>query len=311
MILDVVAMNALTGWIDVSVSMTIISCVICVLGFLCNSASLWCLAKCRRINLATRVQLMIVFGILLTISTLTLPGIIAINFSDYRAGDLPNKLQMTCLTVHSVLFQMERIVFSFIAVTRLLAVWKPQLYQKTAKVSVVVIVVVFFLAYSLVSWPLVVFVATETIDDEESQRYVLSGWRNFNLLLPFGLTILAYFFMMVSMALQRHKLKKRNESAPTTGEHVSFTIRVVLFANLLLDGPHIAIHLLEDKYIALPIMHTVFNSHLIIEPLLFVGLNPHYRRAVLHLTMPCLPHCGQPTTPSTTAVSTDLVGTQL
>nr|XP_053656275.1 uncharacterized protein LOC128705054 [Cherax quadricarinatus] len=71
-------------------------------------------------------------------------------------------------------------------------------------------------------------------------------------------------------------------------DHVIVTINVVVLTNLLLDGPHMMVHLVAKRGIPSFIIHMVFYLHLVIDPVVFVGLNKHYQKALLCCLHTCL-----------------------
>lgn len=102
----------------------------------------------------------------------------------------------------------------------------------------------------------------------------------------FALTIIS----LLQLVRQGHRLRPFKRKEGTVNDHVSFTVTVVLLTHLLVDGPHITVHPMPNQPLASIITHMIFYLHLVLDPLILVGLNVHYRRKLLWRLKVLLPH---------------------
>ncbi|XP_045620733.2 uncharacterized protein [Procambarus clarkii] len=285
------------GWVIAS---TYGKCFVSVLGAVGNSMSLWCLVKCGRTNKATKFLLCFFFSILLGVCVVTLPSISFVNharaFCQYEW--VPEGFYITTSIFSTFLIQFERVNFTAISVFRCVAVWEPHVFHKVSRVSIVLIMEAVLAFYVVLPWLLGVILSHGDVHydgkvsqvkfGEKSLNDMVYRWYGVNYTTTFLATLLAYILLIVAIVRREKRAGERTTDA--TMDHVSFTIQVILLANLLLDGPHVIVHLLEGQRLANIIIHMIFNLHLVIDPAVFVGLNVHYRSAVLHRIKTCVPH---------------------
>lgn len=287
----------LAPWVMASTVETII---ICVFGALGNSASLWCLIQCKRMNTAIKIQLGSFFTLLFTVCVVTLPGKVFVYYvSVFCRKDLLNQTFKTSIsTANSIVAQMERVNFTFAAVYRLVAVRWPHRYKQIATVRVVVASeVIAFLCVLLpwiIMWFLQIFPSGRSwmnlnfSNKKSSLSQLAAGFAATSYILPLVVCLLAYLVMMFTLTFQKKKELKASRSKT---EQLSYAIRVLILVNILLDAPHVIIHLvtLPRGHLSIVIIHMIFNLHLLVDSLIFIGLNPSYRRALMQLFKRCLP----------------------
>ncbi|XP_042241267.1 C-C chemokine receptor type 8-like [Homarus americanus] len=278
-----------------------LKCIISFFGTLGNATSLWCLVQCRKTNPAVRIHLVFVFSVLLGICLITLPGVTFINYISAfcKVESVPQGLRIFFSISNSVLLQIDRINFTAIAGFKMIAVFSPHRYQSVTKLMVVVLEV-FICTYALLPWLFGIFqdfqyatyngrfMAVDFGHRNSTLNNVIYIWYGVNYCLPFLLTLVAYLLMTASMIHQKQNLGMCAVSASTM-DHVTYTLRVVLLTNLVLDGPHVIVHQLQEQRLASIITHMIFYLHLLIDPLVFVGLNLHYRRLLLRRLAKSIP----------------------
>ncbi|XP_068229269.1 uncharacterized protein [Palaemon carinicauda] len=106
----------------------------------------------------------------------------------------------------------------------------------------------------------------------------------YNFLIPFLITLTAYSLMAVTILYQKFKTKTLGKT-----DHVTFTIQFIILIDLLLDAPHAIAHFTRAKRATMTIVHMIFHMHLVIDPLIFLFLNPHNRRVILETARGSLP----------------------
>ncbi|XP_068236562.1 uncharacterized protein [Palaemon carinicauda] len=274
---------------------------IAAVGAVGNIASLWSLFRCRKTNIAAKIQLGTFFGVQLIVCLLTLPGFSYVKKLALlcQAGDLPMGLKLLFLFTHTLFLPIERINFTAMAIMRLIAVRWPHHYKKFAQVKVVVVLEIILFLYVLSPW--LVSFAIELhnmypIEDQMTVTFSLGKGptiRNIylvhgiNHLFPTFASLLAYSLMMYTMIRQKQTMGIRNDKNTTTMDHVAYTIRLVILVNLLLDVPHTLAHLMRVSQVPSLIIHSIFYMHLALDPFIFVGMNAHYRKALFASIRSC------------------------
>lgn len=76
-------------------------------------------------------------------------------------------------------------------------------------------------------------------------------------------------------------------------DHVVRSTRLVILVNLLIDCPHVILHMIPNEGIPSVIVHMIFFHHLTLDPIIFVASNPSYRLAMLKLLHRSLPQIFQ------------------
>ncbi|XP_064121073.1 uncharacterized protein LOC135225663 isoform X2 [Macrobrachium nipponense] len=269
-----------------------------ILGAIVNALSLWCLWKCRRTGNAIKLQLALVFILLFLLATVILPGEGWINYLDFfcRSEKIRDSTTIFFLLASGFILQLERMNISSVAIYRFIAVKFPQLYKRMTQVKVVAALEVIIFIYISIPY-LIGFTQPMTVARfEDGNQYVKFGQRNstvakvvyrmyaYNFLIPFLITLTAYSLMAVIILYQKFKTKTLGQT-----DHVTFTIQLIILIDLVLDAPHAIAHFTRAKRSNMTIVHMVFHMHLIIDPLIFLFLNPHNRRVVVETARGSLP----------------------
>lgn len=100
-----------------------------------------------------------------------------------------------------------------------------------------------------------------------------------------------YFFLQ--MMVRRRKAEQNSGLRPSCNDQVNLAVGALILTNLLLDGPHIIVHILAipSKDLAFILIHVVYRLHIALDPFIFIGLNLHYRRKILRRGLACCPAC--------------------
>ncbi|KAK7066852.1 hypothetical protein SK128_002046 [Halocaridina rubra] len=92
--------------------------------------------------------------------------------------------------------------------------------------------------------------------------------------IPILISLIVNAFMIYTMIRRKQLLVECDNS--NAKDHITHTVTVLLLVNLLLDVPHVISHTLESTGIPSLAIHILFHSHVVIDPVIFVGMNPHY-----------------------------------
>ncbi|KAK7079175.1 hypothetical protein SK128_001479 [Halocaridina rubra] len=292
----------LSGWIFAALGEEI---ALCVVGAASNLIAVWCLIECQRTGRAIKLQMLCIFSLLLGICIATLPIVSFFYYSrsfcleDY----VSEEVKFFFSILNSMLLQGERLNFSAMAIFRLIAVCRPNNYQKMVTTRVVKLLQLGIFLYIVPPW-IVVGVMQKfeishesgsvmrlNVKDHDSNMFILlTALYGLNYCLPFFITFVAYSTMMIYIAKQNRTVKLRTRiSSANTMDHVASTIRIVILTNLLLDAPHIVVHLLQDVELASIITHMVFFCHIVLDPIIFVTMNQNYRQILGKKILKCIP----------------------
>ncbi|XP_064120650.1 uncharacterized protein LOC135225248 [Macrobrachium nipponense] len=268
-----------------------------IFGAIVNALSLWCLWKCHRTCCAIKLQLALVFILLFLSATVILPGKGWINYLDFHClGEkIEDSTTIFFLFASGFILQLERMNISSVAIYRFIAVKFPQLYKRMTQVKVVAVLEVIVFIYISIPY-LIGFTQPMTVARfEDGNHYVKFGQGNstvakvvfriysYNFLIPFLITLTAYSLMAIIL-YQKFKTKTLGQT-----DHVTFTIQLIILIDLVLDAPHAIAHFTRAERSNMTIVHMVFHMHLIIDPLIFLFLNPHNRRVVVETARGSLP----------------------
>ena len=86
-------------------------------------------------------------------------------------------------------------------------------------------------------------------------------------------------------------------------DYVVRSTTLIILVLLVMDFPHIVLHIFPEKELPSVIIHMVFMHYLNVVPIIFVAYNPYHRRAVLRLLHRCLPPAIRRVLPKPTTAS--------
>lgn len=74
-------------------------------------------------------------------------------------------------------------------------------------------------------------------------------------------------------------------------DQISLSLCVLILMNLLLDVPHITMHLMGVNWTepSFVIVHAIYRLHFALDPVVFVGLNQRYRQKALQRAFSLVP----------------------
>ena len=287
--------------IKTGISYFILNFAIAVFGTYWNASALWCLSKCDKTSVAAKIQLMTFFSFQFLVCALSLPGFSYVKLMALlcRAHELSRDVKLFFLFSHTVFLPMERMNFAVMAVMRLFAVRWNRGYKRFVQTRNVVILELFIFAFVISPWIVSFFIGLYKRYPIEEQMTVSFSFGKspaiqglylihaINHLFPTFVSFIAYSLMMYTMIKKKMmffgRAKTRTSKSlhsTTVMENVAYTIRLLILVNILLDLPHTLSHLLKVSQIPSLIIHSIFYSHLTFDPLIFVGMNIHYRNLI-------------------------------
>ena len=276
----------------------ILNFAIAVFGAFGNASALYCLSKCDKTSVAAKIQLMTFFSFQFLVCVLSLPGFSYVKLMALlcRAHELSRDVKLFFLFSHTVFLPMERINFAVMAVMRLFAVRWNRGYKKFVQTRNVVILEVFIFTFVISPWIVYFLIGLYKRYPIEEQMTVSFSFGKspaiqvlylihaINHLFPTFVSFIAYSLMMYTMIKKKMMFFGRASAATGTTttimENVAYTIRLLILVNILLDLPHTLSHLLKVSQMPSLIIHCIFYSHLTFDPLIFVGMNIHYRNLI-------------------------------
>ncbi|KAG0730424.1 hypothetical protein GWK47_028288 [Chionoecetes opilio] len=273
-----------------------------VLGSIGNVYCVCCLYQCKRTKPAIRFQLMCVFSYMLACCLITQPIVSFIYYtSAFCLYPIGPRVKFLFSTLNSIVLQLERASLATVAVFRMVAVCWPQRQTQWSRMKVVVPLQVGLVLYTVCGWLIYgaltgfmllhgdgsvmhmnVFNAGSSIVKLNTAVYVLYY------AVPFLVTLVASVIIIVR--LRRQEQVMASGSDPFVTKVVRSTSLVIL-VNLVMDCPHLVMHLLQDVNIPSVIIHMIFFHHLTINPVIFVATNSVYRQDALALLHRLLQVC--------------------
>ena len=274
--------------------------VIAVFGAFGNLCSLWCLFKCDKTSSAAKLQLVTFFGFQFLVCVLSLPGFSYVKLMALlcRANELSMEIKLFFLISHTIFLPMERMNFAIMAIMRLFAVRWNNGYKKFVQMPNVICLEIFIFLFIISPWIVYFSIGIHKIYPIEDQMTVSfsSGKSSIirglylihaiNHLFPTFISFIAYSLMIYTMIKKKMVVFFGRATALTKSksssiiENLSYTIRLLILVNILLDLPHTLSHLLKVSQIPSLFIHCIFYSHLTFDPLIFVGMNVYYRNLI-------------------------------
>lgn len=271
-----------------------------LLGAIGNSCCVWCLLQCKITKPAIRFQLLCVFSLMLACSVITLPIVTFMYYNNtFCRSFISPEVKFWFSAINSIVLQMERASFATVAVFRMIAVCWPQMYTKWSKMNVVVKLQAGLIVYTVPMWLVYGALTGFKLLPGGGSVMHMSDHRFGSSILylnitvyvlyytvPFLVTLIASIIMIICLRQQEQILGSVGDSSV---DHVVRSTSLVILVNLLIDCPHVIIHMIPDDGVPSVLIHMIFFHHLMFDPIIFIFSNPTYRWAVLRLLQQRLP----------------------
>ncbi|XP_042875810.1 uncharacterized protein LOC122255648 [Penaeus japonicus] len=262
----------------------------CIVGSVGSGLSLWCLVSCKRIKSGMKLQLCLFFSLLFLINLVAMPGAAVAELLAVQCHQFTPTVHLGQVALYTIAATMERNACALLAVYRFAAVCWPHKYQVLSHQLVVAVLNGIVLGGVMLLW-LVVFLKQDLdeLDVNNPSLYDMGRELYFGILLtPMVVAFVAYVAMISVITYRKHSMGEQERERPSMREQVYFAVGVLIVINLLLDGPHIILHLMgiPSKDLAFIVIHVVYRLHFALDPIIFIGLNAQYRRKVLLLALP-------------------------
>ncbi|XP_047469937.1 uncharacterized protein LOC125025771 isoform X1 [Penaeus chinensis] len=280
------------GWFTTALVIQLSTCFFGVIG---SSLSLWCLLTCKCIQTGMKIQLGLFFAVLLLLCAVAMPGAVVVEYQSWLCYEEAPNLRIAFVGLYTIAVALERNIFAGIAVYRLVAVCFPQKYKVLTRWTVVTVVETLICAGVLALWiPIFLNQDVQAVDLNNPSSYSMGLVLYYLVFLfPIFVCVFAYAILIVVMMVRRHKAKESSGLRPSYNDQVNVAVGALILTNLLLDGPHIIVHILgiSSRALAFILIHVVYRLHLALDSFIFIGLNLHYRRKVLRRALTCCPVC--------------------
>lgn len=280
------------GWFTTALVIQLITCVFGVIG---TSLSLWCLLTCKRIQTGMKIQLGLFFTFLLLLCAVAMPGAVVVEFRSWLCWEESPALRLGFVGLYTIAVALERNIFAVIALYRLVAVCFPQKYKVLSRWAVVTAVDACVCAGVLALWiPIFLRQDAQAVDLNNPSSYSMGLVLYYMVFLfPIFVCVFAYAILIIVMMVRRRKAEQNSGLRPSCNDQVNLAVGALILTNLLLDGPHIIVHILAipSKDLAFILIHVVYRLHIALDPFIFISLNLHYRRKILRRGLACCPAC--------------------
>ncbi|XP_063587608.1 uncharacterized protein LOC134764865 [Penaeus indicus] len=291
----------IAGWKTGALAVEVLTSALGVVG---SGLSLWCLMNCRRIQGGMKLQLFLFFSLLLLTNSVAMPGAAVAELWAVQCRQASAVVSFGLIAFYTIAATMERNAFALMAGYRLVAVCWPHKYKMLSLRLVVALLNGFVLGGVVILW-LVVF-AEQDLDDLDVNNP--SGYKMGRelyiaiLFTPMVAALIAYVTVIVVITFRKQFAGELERGRPSMREQVSFAVGILIITNLLLDLPHMVVHLMgiPSRALSFILIHVIYRLHLALDPFIFIGANLHYRRKVLLLA---IPRCSLPKASTTGASS--------
>ncbi|XP_042860064.1 uncharacterized protein LOC122245951 [Penaeus japonicus] len=237
----------------------------------------------------TKIQLCLLFGVNLFVCSLALPGTLAVEVLFLQGRGAERVTEVAFVALYAISCCVEQLALTVVAVYRLIAVCFPSRYNLWSRPTVVLAV-----ETTLVLPAVVLLVSAFSVLDSHVINLSSSVegkvlYSTFYLL-PTAITLASYCTVIILMASRRWA-SGSGEARPGRWDQVSLSLSVLILMNLLLDVPHITMHLLHagGEKLRFLTVHAIYRLHFALQPIVFVGLNARYRQKALKAVLALVP----------------------
>ncbi|XP_027228139.2 G-protein coupled receptor 183 [Penaeus vannamei] len=264
-----------TWALGVELTTCVLGAVGCVIGFCC-------LRACEKIKVGMKIQISLIFTVSFIVCTVALPGYA---IADYWTicWQIKGTSVLAFLIFYSVSVNIVRNYFTVLAIYRFLAVCFPIRYQQFSQRRVVTGIVVTVTVCIVLAWSTLYIIQDySNVDVNNRSSYYLGRILfYFSLVIPFTVTVIAYFALALFVIYR--KLFITQPQGIHRRDQIAESVSILILMNLLLDVPHITVHLSDTSSndVSYIIVHMVYHLRFVFDSFLFVCLNKRYRLMVL------------------------------
>ncbi|XP_047481138.1 uncharacterized protein LOC125033566 isoform X2 [Penaeus chinensis] len=243
--------------------------LVCACGVLGSIVCLWCLKTCDKTQAGTKIQLCSLFAANAFLCSLALPGAAVLELLFLQARRAEPATELAFVALYYIAACIDQMTLAVIAVYRLIAVCFPLKYKLWSRSTVVVAVEVALTLPAVLTLTLAFLFL--------SRLY----WMCFvsDSRFPSEATPSALPRQMGFRRCARQGAEARNPG----WDQISLSLCVLILMNLLLDVPHVTMHLMDVSWTepSFVIVHAVYRLHFALDPVVFVGLNQRFRQRAL------------------------------
>ncbi|MPC08071.1 hypothetical protein E2C01_000644 [Portunus trituberculatus] len=261
-------------------------CAICVVGIASNGLALWCVATCSRTTTSVKILLCALFSTTLLMCVVVMPFMAHLSLAKLWCDrEVPRTLLHIVILSYIVLTMMELFYIFVMALLRTLAVWSPMRGQIEVRAAVAVTLGIAF--YNISITLLVAAHFWKTIIPRPTRYIILKVYNALHFVLPVLLTLACYLSTIFAVRRNTRRLAAFTTRATVTSgkmmDQATRAMMAVFISNLVLGLPHSIYHIVpyDHRVFSYVIMHSIFFTHLFVDPLAFLCSNLHHRRRVL------------------------------
>lgn len=259
-------------------------CII-VLGSLGNAIVLWCVATCSKTRRPIKVLLFNVFLPVLVICMVTMPVITEILSAMLTCDN--DRIARTVVTVTmvmtSILGQIEQIAIAVMAVVRAVTVWAPRRPQLGVRGAVMLLLATWI--YTILTGLVFIKLMKMRVPVDPQAATYTTILFFINLTLPALVTAAVYILMIVVIQRNKRRLMANANQQGTMTTNMDQATRAMLavfITNLVFGLPHSIYHLLGPQPLYMHvIIHVIFCTHYIVDPLVYMWFNVSYRERLI------------------------------
>ncbi|XP_047469362.1 uncharacterized protein LOC125025411 [Penaeus chinensis] len=239
-----------------------------------------------------KIQMSLIFTASFVVCLVAMPGHIITNYWTIICWQINDGTVLAFVIFYSVSVNIVRNYYTLLAIYRFLAVCFPIRYKQFSRWTVVTGAVVSATVCVVLSWSTLFIIQDYSSVDLNNPSSYYMGRIQYCLLLviPFAATVIAYFAMVLFMLYKKFFMTQ--PQGLHRPDQIAKSVSILILMNLLLDVPHLTVHLTytSSKAVSFIVVHMIYRLRFVFDPFLFVWLNVRYRQRVLRYVYSKLLH---------------------
>lgn len=245
------------------------------IGAFTNGVALWSIATCKKTKTSMKFLLVPVFLSPLVNNLVCRPmeaelllGLLKCDF-----GRLPDRAKTAYFFVYVFLTYLELMVIAAVSVFRAAAVWASNAYDLSKGLAATVVVGICIYTFLIPTTALFV----------TSERRIQAVILILNCVIPILTTMACYLVMIMAVRRNRQRLNEvQSRSSLKIIDNATRAMIAVFVSNLVFGLPFCISQLMRRKIsrMLLNFIYVIYNTHLMVDPLVFIFFNYSHRRRV-------------------------------
>ncbi|XP_063593202.1 uncharacterized protein LOC134770257 [Penaeus indicus] len=251
--------------------------IVLLVGTFTNGVALWSIVTCKKTRTSMKILLVPVFLSPLVNNLVCRPmeAELILGLTVCNKNQLSNQAKTAYFFIYVFLTYLEFMVIAAVSVFRAAAVWASNAYDLSKGLAKTVVVGITI--YTL----LVPTIAFFVISEPRIRAIILI----INCIIPILTTMACYIAMIFAVRRNRQRLTEvQSRSSQKIIDNATRAMIAVFVSNLVFGLPFCISQLLRRNIprMFLNFIYVIYNTHLMVDPLVFIFFNYSHRRRVCH-----------------------------